>query len=87
MNEFQHAPIEADQIRLLRLRRGKPSKYMRCELQPAVIGSSECPRYTAMSYCWGDPTATRVILLNGKRHKVTESVHDLLNSLLSKSIS
>ncbi|KAG4430639.1 hypothetical protein IFR05_013872 [Cadophora sp. M221] len=39
-----------------------------------------------MSYCWGDPTANRVILLNGKRHKVPESVHDLLNSLLSKSI-
>ncbi|PVH74673.1 HET-domain-containing protein [Cadophora sp. DSE1049] len=84
--EFQHTPLQSGQIRLLKLLRGKPSKYLKCELQPVVIDSPDCPRYTAISYCWGDPSLSRTIMLNQKLCKVTESVYDLLNSLLSKAI-
>ncbi|KAH7382075.1 heterokaryon incompatibility protein-domain-containing protein [Cadophora sp. MPI-SDFR-AT-0126] len=82
--EFQHTALRPGQIRLLKLLRGDSSKYLKCELQPVAIDSPDCPRYTAISYCSGDPSLARTIMLNQKLYRVTESVYDLLNSLMSK---
>ncbi|KAL2065917.1 hypothetical protein VTL71DRAFT_3587 [Oculimacula yallundae] len=86
MPEFVYSPLKAPEFRLLRLRHDEPSSLMRCDLRTAVIASPEYPPYTAISYCWGDPTAIHPILVNGQDFKVTQSVHDLFTALLSKSI-
>jgi hypothetical protein len=57
-----------DQIRLLRLRNGYDNDPIACDY---VVGSlSNPPRYTAISYTWGDPTPTRTIQVEGKDVRV-----------------
>jgi hypothetical protein len=55
-----------------------------CEIQHFRLGGA--PPYTALSYCWGSPTRTNSILLNGGRLDITQNLSEYLkNSTASPS--
>jgi hypothetical protein len=39
------------------------------------------PHYTALSYTWGDPNVTQMILLNGKDHEATTNLDAALRQV------
>ncbi|KAK0644311.1 heterokaryon incompatibility protein-domain-containing protein, partial [Cercophora newfieldiana] len=38
-------------------------------------------RYVALSYTWGDPSQTKEVILNNRRHRVTDNLHSALHQL------
>lgn len=52
-----------------------------CLLHTVSLLQEPKPHYSALSYAWGDPTATKPILLNGRAHNVTENLAAVLKFL------
>lgn len=52
------------QIRVLELHPGSPGNVVSCKTRVVSLHSN--PRYTALSYTWGDPSVTKKIQFNGK---------------------
>lgn len=50
-----------------------------CHLETTTFSSR--PRFTALSYRWGDETNGRTIVVNGHEFSVTANLHDALNYL------
>ena len=79
----------SNEIRLIDL---KPQSYhhppgakdsiLQCELVQVVRG--RCPPYTAVSYAWGDKTATSPILISGERHDISATAEEVLRQLQAK---
>ncbi|KAK3349163.1 heterokaryon incompatibility protein-domain-containing protein [Lasiosphaeria hispida] len=67
----------SDQIRLLHLEPGTGDICF--ALRPVSLADE--PRYEAISYCWGDPTDTRVVYCEGLELHVTASLHAALARL------
>ncbi|OCL09466.1 hypothetical protein AOQ84DRAFT_338882 [Glonium stellatum] len=57
LKKFGYFPVSGDQIRLLRIRPGKPDEPLDCELIIKSLTEVQ-GRYEALSYCWGrdDPS-------------------------------
>ena len=62
------------EIRLIRLHLDDDNGSVQCDLLPAVSLSLVKGRYTAISYCAGDPTNTTPILVNGVPFNVFANV-------------
>ncbi len=62
------------EIRLIRLHLDNNNGPVQCDLLPAVSLSLAKGRYTAISYCAGDPTNTTPILVNGVTFNVFANV-------------
>lgn len=45
-----------------------------CLLHTVSLLHQPKPRYSALSYVWGDPVATKSIMLNGRTHNVTKNL-------------
>jgi hypothetical protein len=60
-------------IRLLQIEPGSGDTGLKCRLFPAPLDSSSY--YNALSYAWGDPTDTRLIICNGKELKVIQNLY------------
>ncbi|KAF4853646.1 Heterokaryon incompatibility protein 6, OR allele [Colletotrichum siamense] len=54
---------------------------VRCRLKHASLYTN--PNYIALSYAWGDPTATRAIILDGRNVEVTENLESALRHVAS----
>jgi len=65
-----------DGIRLLDLQPGSSDDQICCSLRQVSLRGDL--KYTALSYTWGDPTETRLILLNGYLFTVTVNLKDAL---------
>ena len=52
-NAYKYEPLEQGHIRLLSLLPGKKGDELTCSL--ITVPLEGCPRYEALSYCWGDP--------------------------------
>lgn len=66
-------------IRLLRVLPGQPNDTIECELVETSIDSNPQElRYTAISYCWGDPTYSQPILINRQEHLTTKSAKEVI---------
>ena len=52
-NAYKYEPLEQGHIRLLRLLPGKEGDELTCSL--ITVPLEGCPRYEAVSYCWGEP--------------------------------
>jgi hypothetical protein len=81
--DYEHDGLDefanARSIRLLRLsRRGIFSGFIKAELKPYLF--EQVPHYEALSYTWGTPQMTKLILINKKKFWVTESAHGLLHA-------
>ncbi|KAL2017902.1 hypothetical protein VTK56DRAFT_1558 [Thermocarpiscus australiensis] len=71
---------QPDSIRLLRLQPGTPdSEHVHFTLYAARL--DDRPSYEAISYCWGDPTDTRIVFCAHKVLHVTASLYTALKRL------
>lgn len=69
---------ERREIRLLQLLPGKDNDVLECRL---FISAGRQEKYEALSYVWGDPTATETILVNGTRCHVGQNLMQALQHL------
>jgi Heterokaryon incompatibility protein (HET) len=77
---FHYMPLEEGHIRLLALRQCRnQDDPIECELYSYELDST--PPYEALSYVWGDPHTTRVILLQGSTFRVTGNLYYALRRL------
>ena len=102
-NEFRfHAPLDraSKQIRLLTLAPSVNGKAaITCTVEIVSLKATPCPRYEALSYCWGDMKDTREITLRHRgpnlhssepsadfeqRFKVTANLHHALRRIRHK---
>ncbi|RWA13586.1 hypothetical protein EKO27_g1511 [Xylaria grammica] len=76
-----HRPLNKNgkEIRIVRLMPNKFSEPVECELEHVVLEHEA--DYEAVSYCWGDPSITEPILLDGKPYPITLNLLDGLNYL------
>jgi hypothetical protein len=67
MDQYHYLPLQAGQIRLLTLAPGTPSERLHVEIQHVELHEHgdlpgpPPPFFEALSYTWGDPTATEEI--------------------------
>jgi hypothetical protein len=82
---FKYAPLlthAADQLItrvLVLLPEKSPSEIVRCELKEVSLHDK--PLYEAISYCWGDPAMTRVIICNESQLQITANLEAALRHL------
>lgn len=81
---FEYAPLDPrfSEIRIVYITAqhtalGNLKGVPQCWLQPATLDTK--PRYTALSYTWGDEANQRPILLNGKRFLVRKNLLSFLH--------
>ncbi|KAK4201968.1 putative heterokaryon incompatibility protein [Triangularia verruculosa] len=67
------------EIRLLRLHLEDNDGFIACDLLPAITLSTAKGKYTAISYCAGDPKRTKQILVNGIHFNVFENLAHVLD--------
>jgi hypothetical protein len=83
--DFQHTPLRdpINQIRLLKINQHDPLIFT---LSDYSLHSA--PKFIAISYVWGNPTACKTILINGRRCRVTSNAEEALRQthLGAKSI-
>jgi hypothetical protein len=78
--KFIYEPLDTDSnaIRLLTLL-SEDTEVIHCTLQH--ISLINPPEYVALSYCWGDPTVTKDININGMLVQVTSNLESALRHL------
>ncbi|MCJ1360121.1 MAG: hypothetical protein MMC33_010124 [Icmadophila ericetorum] len=64
---------DSPMIRLLQLAPGDGSDTIRCSIRYQYL--KQDIKYEALSYCWGDPTITKPILVENAPLKVTENLY------------
>ncbi|RYP19694.1 hypothetical protein DL765_003209 [Monosporascus sp. GIB2] len=72
---------ESQKIRLLRLKRRRPFREIRCQL--VVKDLRQCPAYDAISYHWGNREKTEPIFVDGRVMLVSPTVMAVLYHLSS----
>ncbi len=73
---FQHEDLPDPpplSFRVAELLPGEEGDPVSCLLHVADL--SNPPEYEALSYAWGDPSATSTVYCQGKRKEVTQSLH------------
>lgn len=76
---FQHKPLPANMIRLLRLKSRKHSPDIECEILHCE--REDDYKYIALSYCWGREGENEDILVNGSRCTVSARLKEALQYL------
>ncbi|KAF5662033.1 hypothetical protein FCIRC_11638 [Fusarium circinatum] len=75
---YQSLDKSKQEIRLIELSTQTGSGILECKLLPAMQLVDAQNRYLALSYCAGDPTDTRDILVNGMRCNIFANLHHAL---------
>jgi hypothetical protein len=78
---FKHTSIQPRQIRLLQLLSEEGISGLisgTCTQVSLDYHPFDAKPFIALSYFWGDPTPTHVILINGRPFGVTENLHSYL---------
>ncbi|KAH7061425.1 heterokaryon incompatibility protein-domain-containing protein [Macrophomina phaseolina] len=79
---FEYSPLKGSkEIRVLRINPGIGDAALDCELYHTDIDSNW--EYSALSYAWGDGNATAEVICNGKRLRITASLHGALQRIRS----
>jgi hypothetical protein len=81
---FIYNPIDSSrhEIRLVVLDPASEfSADIHCSLQHVSLSSAERSQYEALSYVWGDPSATKAIFLRGEAFQVTMNLESALRHL------
>lgn len=73
---FRYKPIPAGQTRILCLQPGTADQPLTIRILP--MNRSDSGSYDALSYTWGSPTRSRVVVLNESLFFVTDSLYDAL---------
>jgi hypothetical protein len=80
LTTYTYSPLKGPRsFRLLRFSSGcTNAQHIHCHFEEFDRGSGQCPPYTALSYAWGDVTATAPITLNDRLSFVTENLREAL---------
>lgn len=79
---YQYARLQhRDEVRLLILAPGRGWDEIHCNLKPARLSMESTPDFEALSYAWGNSSATRFVICDGKKLPITESLHVALRHL------
>ncbi|PMD19512.1 HET-domain-containing protein [Hyaloscypha hepaticicola] len=84
MEKFKYHPVisSLSQIRLVYLLPQRSpgdvedEEQIRCGMK--IVSLDECPEYTALSYTWGDPSPTSVLIVDNHIIQITKSVEAAL---------
>lgn len=76
--------IENYEIRTLTILPGPPTSVLRCTLEKTSLITPS--KYTALSYCWGDPTVTENIIIGDVDTPVTVNLADALRQLRAMGV-
>lgn len=80
LGEFKHRRLsDRDCIRLLRVENDLVDGLMAFSLKH--YHTSSAPAYAALSYEWGDPTPTEIVLINGRIRKIHRKLWESLDEL------
>lgn len=77
--EWTYQPLQGSEIRLITLDESRPEGHIKCTLRHFDL--DEDLEFYALSYVWGNPMATKQILVNDRKFEITKNLHDALNSL------
>jgi hypothetical protein len=77
---YQELPEEKT-IRVLQVLQGWPSQKLECKFKIIQLGGSDS--YEAVSYVWGDLSATHSIVVNGQHLHITKSAYDITQTSIS----
>jgi Heterokaryon incompatibility protein (HET) len=83
MSGIQYRPLKGTEIRVLAIDGLGRSDIVQCHLIYAPLAELS---YTALSYCWADPSVTETILVNGKAVEVTINLESCLRKLAEKPL-
>ncbi|KAK1752769.1 heterokaryon incompatibility protein-domain-containing protein [Echria macrotheca] len=82
MVQYDKLDAKNADIRLLRLLPGKKDAPICCTLR--VVSLNKKPEFDALSYVWGDPTATKTISVDGEDFEATSNLEAALRALRSR---
>jgi hypothetical protein len=90
MEKFKYHPVifRLSQIRLVYLlpRRSagdvEDGEQISCQMK--TVSRNQCPEYTALSYTWGDPNPTSVLIIDNRMIQITKRVETALLHLRHK---
>ena len=82
--KYDRISDEPGKIRILKLRPGRSSDIIMCDLETTSLHSDELPEYHAVSYCWGERQPKETIQLGGYPAEVTYNLHSALTHLRDK---
>lgn len=88
MQRLLYFPLRraSDDIRLVRLRCGQSQDPIQSEMMQAPLHHlRERPGYEALSYTWGDPLDTRIVMLKDQPFQVTKNLEAALRNLRCQS--
>lgn len=81
---FYHKTLGPDEIRILTVYPGEPGSPLRCTLKVSTFGSYE--KYCALSYTSGSTEPPFFMNCDGTELRITQSLHDALCRLRTKSV-
>ena len=81
---FKHQPILKD-FRILKLHRKSPTGNIRCSMKDVFL--RDAIQFEAISYTWGDATATHTIQIDDSYYVLSGNAYNALSSLASATCS
>jgi hypothetical protein len=83
---YRYLPLETEyhEIRLLSIPRKIPNSDAAVRFTLRHASNWDVRRFTALSYCWGDPIYDHDIIVNGRSMQITESLATALMSIQSE---
>jgi hypothetical protein len=82
---YEPLDIESYEVRMISLYPGSPGSIIKCALKKRSLVNP--PRYTALSYCWGDERIQRDIIVNNIRTPVTVNLEEALQQLRRMNVT
>lgn len=79
MVQYRQLDPQKSEIRLVTLLPGKPCDAIQCTLSTASL--DENPTFAALSYVWGDPSATKTITVDGEPFDATLNLEECLRAI------
>lgn len=83
MVQYRQLDPQKSEIRLVTLLPGNPSDAIQCTLSTASLDDN--PAFKALSYVWGDPSATKPITVDGEPFDATLNLEECLRAIRERS--
>ena len=80
MAKYVYSPLEASHIRLIKVAIDEQDE-LHASIEHANLDPEDPITYSTLSYVWGDTSSTVQMPCNGKRIKITTTLHDALRQV------
>ncbi|KAF5022162.1 hypothetical protein F66182_5749 [Fusarium sp. NRRL 66182] len=85
MSAYTYSPVKASEIRLITLTQTGPNGQLRGSIRHEELNPDDPIKYTALSYCWGDPSSRVQLPCDGKLLSITTSLYEALPEVIKFS--